>query len=651
MARMSRYAFAATIVTIAAPTLVWAQRSDSTALPRVVITATRLDAALGSDLSATTVLNGDDLRRAGVRDVAAALRLVPGMAVVSSGGAGSQASIFLRGGESDFVRVLVDGVAVNDPGGAIDLAGLTLDNVDRIEVVRGPTSVLYGTDAVTGVVQIFTRAASGHPGIDAAARAGRYGTRVVDASTSIGGAALGATLGGAHSATTGILPFNNAYRNDVGTARLTAAPDDATRISLSARLGSDTYRYPTDGAGNVVDHNARRVGRRTVVALDATRRISSRLRGAISLSAFDAAGRTLDARDDLADTLGFYAYRGVTQLRRRVADARLHVSLSPTAVLTVGGEWTFEAQRSTDSSNYDAAPSRFHADRSNRAAYAQVLAEHGRFSYVMGARYDDNRVFGPFRTARTAVAVHPWRGGTLRAAIGGAFKAPSFFETFSSAFSIGNPGLHPERSRSWELTAGQEIAGGRFTVSSTWFDQMFRDLIQYTYQAPDLPNYFNVAAASARGLELEASGGVMDGVHVRASATLLRSRVDDAGFDTGAGATFVRGERLLRRPPLSGALEVAASQWRRATFDATLLYTGRRDDRDFSAFPALPVVLDAYTRVDIASVVPLRHASDGTAVALQIRLENVLGAGYQDVYNFPSPGRALSVGVQVGGRR
>ncbi len=645
------HALVATIATAGAPALLPAQRADSTALPRVVITATRLDAALGSDLSATTVLNGDDLRRSGVRDVAAALRLVPGMTVVRSGGAGAQTSIFLRGGESDYVRVLVDGVAINDAGGSIDLAGLTLDNVDRIEVVRGPTSVLYGTDAVTGVVQIFTRGADGHSAIEGTARAGRYGTRAVDASASIGGAALGATIGGAHSATNGVLPFNNAYRNDVGTARINAAPDDATRISLSARLGSDTYHYPTDGAGNVVDHNARRMGRQTVVAFDATRRISSRLRGGVSLGAFDATGRTFDARDDVADTLGFYAYRSATQLRRRVADARLHVSLSPEAVLTVGGEWTFEAQRSTDSSNYDAAPSRFHADRSNRAAYAQVLAEHGRFSYVVGGRYDDNRVFGAFRTARTAVAVHPWHGGILRAAIGGAFKAPTFFETFSSAFSIGNPSLRPERSHSWELTAGHELAGGRLALSASWFDQTFRDLIQYTYQAPDLPNYFNVVAASARGLELEASGWVISGVHAVASATLLRSRVDDAGFETGAGATFVRGQRLLRRSPQSATLDVAASRWRRATIDASLVYTGRRDDRDFSAYPASPVVLDAYTRVDIASVIPLRNAKDGTSVALQVRLDNVLGEGYQEVYNFPSPGRGLSVGVRVGASR
>ena len=119
-----------------------------------------------------TVLRGDDLRAQGIRSVGDALRQVPGAQVVQGGGFGAQTSLFLRGGESDYVKVLVDGVPVNQPGGAYDFANLTTDNVERIEVVRGPGSVLYGSDAIAGVVQIVTREGAGAPGASAAGRGG-----------------------------------------------------------------------------------------------------------------------------------------------------------------------------------------------------------------------------------------------------------------------------------------------------------------------------------------------------------------------------------------------------------------------------------------------------------------------------------------------
>src|SRR5574338_625687 len=142
----------------------------------LVVTAEREPLPYGVVSGTVTLLSGDRLRAEGVRTVADALRQVPGAAVVSSGSFGGQASLFLRGGESDHVKVLIDGVAMNQPGGAFNFNALTLDGVERIEVVRGPGSVLYGTDAIAGVVQIFTLQGAGRATFDAAARGGSYGS-------------------------------------------------------------------------------------------------------------------------------------------------------------------------------------------------------------------------------------------------------------------------------------------------------------------------------------------------------------------------------------------------------------------------------------------------------------------------------------------
>src|SRR5206468_8359662 len=148
---------------------------DTTRLKELVVTATRTPTPPDAVVSSITTISGDDLRARGLHFVQDALREVPGAAVVQVGSFGGVSSLFLRGGESDYVKVLVDGVPVNQSGGAFDWANLTLDNVDRIEVLRGPASVLYGSDAVTGVVQIFTRRGSASSNAFAAVEAGTYG--------------------------------------------------------------------------------------------------------------------------------------------------------------------------------------------------------------------------------------------------------------------------------------------------------------------------------------------------------------------------------------------------------------------------------------------------------------------------------------------
>lgn len=628
-----------------------AQDPDSTTLPRVVVTATREPVPVAREAFAVTVLRHEQLARLGVRDVADALRLVPGLAVVRTGSAGAQSSLFLRGGESDFTRVLVDGVPVNDAGGAVDLAWLSLDNVDRIEVVRGPASVLYGSDAVAGVVQIFTRDGSGRPSWTAAVESGRFGTTRGEVTVGIAGEPGALSLGAARERSEGMLPVNNAYRRDGLSARSRFGLGTGGTLAVSARHSRDVFHYPTDGAGRVVDQNAFRNDRRTLLSTELSQPFGRRVRGAASLASMDGRLRTHDDPDGPEDSLGFYAYQSAATARRRVADTRLSIALGEANVLTIGAEWMREALRSGDSSNFNAARSAFSAARFNRAYYTQWLAERGRLSLSAGARYDDNDAFGVFRTARVAAAWRAWHGAVLRASAGGAFKAPTFLETFNSAFSVGNPDLVPERSQSWELGARQELAGGRAHVAVTWFDQRFRDLIQYTFLDPATPNYFNVAAASARGLELETAAALTPRLRATLASTLLRTRVDDAGFDTGVEATFVQGQRLLRRPSHTISLTLAATPSDRSTLGLVVRHVGARDDRSFVTFPAIPVVLESYTRADISAGYALTTGEQPVGAWLFTRLENVLGQAYEEVANFPMPGRVLTLGVRLSSPR
>ncbi|MBW8772252.1 MAG: TonB-dependent receptor plug domain-containing protein, partial [Gemmatimonadetes bacterium] len=222
----------------------------------LVVTAERMALPAGVVSGSVTVLKGDELRARGLRSLADALREVPGAAVVSSGSFGGQTSLFLRGGESDHVKVLIDGVTVNQAGGAFNFNALTLDDVERIEVVRGPGSVLYGTDALAGVIQVFTRQGSGPVAYDAAVRGGTFGTLREEGAARGGNDRFGWSAGASNDRTDGTYAFNSAWRNSVVTGQARYALSSATALRGTLRYGDDVYHFPTDGSGAPVDRNS-----------------------------------------------------------------------------------------------------------------------------------------------------------------------------------------------------------------------------------------------------------------------------------------------------------------------------------------------------------------------------------------------------------
>jgi len=219
------------------------QPQDTVVLKPVVVTATRVPVSADLVASAVTVLRGSDLVAQGVRTVAEALETVPGAHVAETGSFGGQTSLFMRGGESDYTKVLLDGVPLNQAGGAIDLAQLTTDNIDRIEIVRGPVSVLYGTDAVTGVVQVFTRTGQGAAHLGADFRGGTYGSTQGAVDITGGTRTIGYSARVSRFSSDGLYPYNNQYRNSVVSAGVRLAPDARTDATLRYRYGDDTYHF------------------------------------------------------------------------------------------------------------------------------------------------------------------------------------------------------------------------------------------------------------------------------------------------------------------------------------------------------------------------------------------------------------------------
>ncbi len=616
-----------------------------------IVTGTPVPRLVGTESAHVTVLDGEELRARGVARVADALAEVPGLVVVQNGSYGSVTSTFFRGAESDHVKVLLDGVEVNRAGGSFDFSGLLMAGVERIEVARGPASALYGSDASAGVINVITRRGRGAPKASVSVGGGSYGRRDWSGEVAGGGDRSSYSLTASRLATDGILDFNNAFRSTSFAGAFFLTPDDRTSIGLTGRYGDRVYHFPTDGSGNVVDTNAFTYGDELALALEAGRSLTERVHLAASIRTYGWDGGSDDRPDGPSDDTGFFAYSSLDAFQRTSVDLRSNVSFSESTVLTLGAELEEEEQQSFSESESDFGPStsRSRNDRTSRGYYAHLTTNRGGWSGNAGVRVEDNEQYGEFFTYQAGLSwALPATGTRFRGNAGKGMKAPTFFETTSSAFSVGNPDLEPEVTNVWEVGVEQAVGASGGAVSLTWFDQELSDLIQYTFAppAPGGPNYYNVAAARSRGLEMSATFP-LGPFSLSGGYTYLDTEVLDAGFDEGEGAVFVEGEALIRRPTHQVGAR-GSYRFRRGSLTASLRFVDSRWDRDFSAWPAAPVELESYTLVGFGGEMEVLTPGDGRpGVHLRARVENLLDETYQEVFGFRAPGRAFLVGARV----
>ncbi len=615
--------------------------TDTTRLAEMVVTATQYPTMPDSVAATVSVIRGDDLRARGIHFVADALREIPGAQVVQNGPYGATTSLFVRGGESDYVKVLVDGVAVNQPGGFFDFGSLTTDNVERIEVLRGPGSVLYGSDAIAGVIQIITRQGRGGTTAGATGEAGTFSTARLEGTAQGGGEWGGWSASASRLTSDGTYAFNNDYGNTSLTGRFDVRPDDRTQAGVSARWYDAVYHFPTDFIGNPVDHDQHTADRTLALAVDGSRRLSSAVEAQLLLGRSDMTARYENEPDPAPGPSDASSSR--TDVDRTSAEGRLQLRL-PATVRGVAGA-AFEQQHQNDGTT--------DLDRDNWGFYAQASASPvERLQLTAGGRLDENERFGSFWTYRASALAFAAAHTRIRGSVGTGFKEPSFFENFDSPFSVGNPDLKPERSFSVEGGVDQDLMDEHLGIGVTVFAQQFRDLVQFTFltASPTDPNYVTIAAADASGVETTLRVRPSAPVQGSISYTHLSTEVTDAGFDSGEAANFVEGESLLRRPDDAVTVRADATVTDRVRVGATVLWVGSRDDIRFAPFPepSQRVTLPSYTTMDLSATATLLHARPGTpGLDLTARVENLFDEDYEQAVGYPAPGRALFVGASA----
>jgi vitamin B12 transporter len=610
----------------------------------IVVTATRLETPAREVASSVTVISFDDLSRLRRNFLLEALQEVPGLSLLQNGGPGGAASVFLRGANSEHTLVLMDGVALNDPinpSRSADLAHLGIVNVERLEVLRGPQSPLYGSDAIGGVINIITRKGQGKPRWTLTGAGGSYGTLTGQAAVSGSSRALDYSFGISRYETRGISSAGSAYAGNTekdGYANLTLSGRIGLRLrdnleisligrAVRAKTDIDNFGGPSgDDPNNSQDYRSE-FFRTEFRSLLLKNRWEQKLGVAVIHSRRDH--RNLpDEFHPLESETGYF------QSRLFKMDWQNNFFVHPANTLTFGAEFESETGESEYLSDGPWGPyeSLFPRQAAETVGfYAQdYLRLADRAFATLGVRFDHHSQAGDAVTYRLAPAyIVPASRTKFRASLGTGFKSPSLYQLFAPGTyfgPIGNPKLKPEQVTGWEAGVEQPILGDRLRFSAAYFYNSFRNLIDFDVSR----GYINIGRAETNGVELEFEARPREGLSFVGSYTRLRAKDLTDGAD------------LLRRPKDRWVALVSYAFLAKWTASFSFEHTGERRDFDYSTWLTRPVTLPAYTLLNAVISYEVRPGLEAFS-----RLDNILNEKYEMIYGYGTQGFSFQGGVKL----
>jgi vitamin B12 transporter len=591
-------------------------------LDEVVVTATRTEQALTQTLSHTTVITRRDIEVAQVADVPALLRTFAGVEVYQGGGVGKQHSLFLRGSNSSHTLVLLDGVRIGSAtAGTTQIDQLMLEQIDRIEIVRGNVSSLYGSEAIGGVIQIFTRRGKGAPSVNGSMGVGSHNT--MQAAAGFGGeiertsfnVQLSKYMTDGVSAidprvVATVNPDRDGYDNASASVYVRHAFDGA---SLSVSLFDSSASNQTDNAfGAAADVNGS-TSHIQKVALAAESRFADNWQSLLQLSR---------GVDDIQNLLNGAPDAGLGAQFRTTSDQYVWLNtlqIGERNVLLVGLE---QLRQQVDSSTQY-----IRTGRTDDSLYVGYTGHYGIQQVQLNLRNDGYSDFGSANTWLLGYGIDVSDAWRVSASVGTAFKAPTLndlfypFTDFGFGFSYsGNPGLKPEHSRNSELGVHYAHAGHRLDM--VYFDNHIRDLIVIDTQAAS--TMINLDEARSDGIELAYAGKFGD-TSINLAATWQDPRNAQSGQPLLRRARHFSTVAVTQR---SGVTLIGV-EWQ---------HSGAREDIDINTFAR--TALAAYDVLNLSA-----SLSISPHLELSARVDNLLDQEHMLAHGYNTPGRTLYVGL------
>ncbi len=603
--------FAALFGATALPSISYAEDSLS---DEIVITASRLPQSLNQTIADTTVLTEQDIRNSGAADVPTLLRMMPGVEVVQTGGLGAQASVFMRGTNSNQVLVLLDGVRVNSATlGTTGIEHLMLDDIERIEVVRGNVSSLYGSEAIGGVIQIFTKHGSGKPTFTASTGIGNLGTRHLDAgfSGAVDDNSFSVNAGHVESSNVsamnpqlipGVNPNNNGYANDTFNANIRHEfnADHALSASVFSTRGNISYDNPFNAAVTDVNNVVENIDKYSLASED---RLNDTWNSKIMLA---------EGVDDSHDYLN-----GQPQSRYQTKNDQL--SWQNNFAIAKGQQISLSAEHLRQGVNSTVLFTQ--TSRTVNSLLGGYVGSYGAQEVQLNLRQDRYSDFGTANTGLLGYGIGFATHWRATASISNAFKAPTFDDMYwPLAFGYqGNPNLQPERSVNRE--AGLHYDAGNQHVDAIYFDNRIGNLILLNAAYTTV---VNISKAQIKGQELSYSGD-FGGSHLKADLTFQNP------------INSITGQVLPRRAKEFSSFS-ASRDFNSLNLGAELRYSGSRPD--INPVTYAPVTLSSYSLLNLIS-----HYTVNKHFNIEARIDNLFDRDYSEAYGFNTLGRVIFVGL------
>ena len=628
----------------------------------VIVSATRTDAPTSQAGASATVFTETDLARVQTPLLADLLASTPGAMMIRNGGPGTVTSLFMRGGESNYNKVLLDGVPLNEPGGTYYLNNLSTENLERVEIVRGAYSSLFGSDAMASVIQLVTKRpdrSSTRPHVAAQIDGGTYGTLHTSASATGAKGPLDYNIGVARFDSDNRVP-NSALTNNTVSGNVGIALSGTSSLRFVGRTEREHVGTPGQTAFGRSDLDAffERHDAIGSVQFDQQTSRTFRQRASYSLATSYQQSTNLIADPPFTATYqGRIAGRQssdftsdtANRLHRHHADyqADLHVASGARLgdqLFTVLADWDGERVTAINRMSKVETPN----SRDNFGVSVQEQMLWPRFFVTAGGRIEKNESFGTAFVPRvTAVyVVHPSTatlGETrLKASAGTGIKEPTLLQSFSlSPFFLGNPDLKPERSRSAEIGVEQRLAADRAKIALTYFHNRFSNVIQLISDPATFEGkYFNTGVTRGRGIELTTEAVPSRYLRARAGYTLLDGKVIESAVP--GDTVFGLGHELFRRPRHSGSVG-ATVIWQRVTGDLNGRFVGRFVDSDFGLFSPSFAQNPGHTIWDAR----LSFAVTRQLTAL-LTIDNLTNHDYSEPFGYQPLLRTVRIGARVG---
>lgn len=610
---------------VAAPTL----------LPEIVVSATRNPTPAAEVASSVTIITADEIERRQLRTLPDVLRDVPGLNLVQTGGAGGLTSVFMRGTNANHTKVLIDGIDAGDPSapnGAFDFAHVLTGDIERVEVLRGPQSGLYGSDAIGGVINIITKRGAGPARVTGFVEGGSFGTFNQGVGLSGSRQRFSYAINAAHlrsddtpATPPALLPPGrknnpNVYDNKSLSTRLGSDLTSNFDVGLVARFVESRLNYTADNFSTFsstpnADQNYadnRELFTRATAHLSL---FDGKFDQTLGLGYTDYRRRDVGPDSSFAPATPSY-FRG----DRVKLDWLGNITVTDGQILSLGAE-----------TQADTIDNTTRATNNNNAGFVQLQSKFGeRVFSTLSLRHDDNERFGGKTTYRVAPALAvPETGTKFLGSVGTGFKAPSLDQLFTNYPSFNffdNPNLQPEESFGYDAGFEQAVFEKRVRFGATYFHNDIDNLIVTNDSGT---SYANVAKAETFGAESFIAWKPLDRLSLRADYTYTIAR--DAVLD----------RPLLRRPKHKASLTAGVQATEAFNLSATVLYVGSRVDgnRDFSIQRQKG---DGYALVNLAGVYDL-----GNGVTFFARVENLFDREYEDPNGFLRPGFGAFAGVRV----